>query len=564
MSSPNDFRALVVDDEAVVRRLIAKALQNEGIHCDLAADGSEAAELASQSHYDLVVTDLRMPIKHGYAFALEMLNSEVRPVIFVLTGVVDPRLAKDLIARGVDDVLHKPIDLDIMATKAKALMARKGSGGNSTRAAASDSLLVDDDETPQGCQPIGLESLNQKMSEVATVLPISRAALDVYHMTRSCDWHISQIAAAIKRDASLAAEILKLANSSLYNASQQRVVNLDQAVMRIGQQRTGELAITVNALANLTPAALPWMDVELTWLRSMAAGVALEEIIELGGHKEVGDDLSISAMMYSLGRVALGVLFPKHYKWMIEQCWRTEEPLREQERRILPATHVEVLVQLLTSWNIPPDVTLPLKYAADDYAALARLPEPARTRAELVKVAVFIGRLAVGRWETWDLVDVPPAAVLERLGISKTAHAIAQVRTSVAKLAGFCPGGERKPVTESKPSQRIPIAYCSLLADREDLLAELLPSIGFELQYCTRAELRELSERSLVNALDASATLLAASRGSGEIVVIADRERAATFANFASVIAVPCSFGRFRDGLTSPTTQPSRQPALTG
>jgi DNA-binding response OmpR family regulator len=563
MSSPGMYRALVVDDETLVRKLIAKALQSEGIECDLAADGSEAAALASQSRYDLIVTDLRMPIKHGYAFALEMLNSEDRPVIIVLTGVVDPRLAKDLFARGVDDVLHKPIDPELVATKAKALVARRGSSSNSARSTASASLLVDE-ESPQGCQPIRLENLNHKMSEIATVLPISRAALDVYHMTRTCDWHISQIAAAIKRDPSLATEILKLANSSFYNAAQKRVVKLDQAVMHIGQQRTGELAIAVNALASLTPGALPWMDVELTWLRSMAASVALEALIDLGGHKEVGDDLSISAMMYPLGRVVLGVLFPKHYAWMIEQCWRTGEPLREQERRLLPTTHVEVLAQLLATWQIPPDVTLPLKYAVDDYAAIARLSEPARTRAELVKAAVFIGRLAVGRWETWDLVEFPPAAVLERLGISKPTNIVAQVRANVAKLAGFCPGGAAKPVLDRDASQRIPIAYCPLLTDREDLLAELLPSIGFELEHCTRAELRELGDRSVVNALDASPTLLAASRSNGETVVIAERERAATFAKFASVISVPCSFGRFRDGLASQPTQQNRQPVLTG
>jgi CheY-like chemotaxis protein len=39
MSSPSVYRALVVDDESLIRRLIAKALQSEGIECDLAAEG---------------------------------------------------------------------------------------------------------------------------------------------------------------------------------------------------------------------------------------------------------------------------------------------------------------------------------------------------------------------------------------------------------------------------------------------------------------------------------------------------------------------------------------------
>ena len=108
--------------------------------------------------------------------------------------------------------------------------------------------------------------------------------------------------------------------------------------------------------------------------------MALETIIDIGGHEAVESGLPLSAIMHPLGRVVLGVLFPLHYERMVEQCWRTEESLHEQERRILPMPHVEVLAQLLSTWQIPPDVALPLKHSKDSYSALARLPEPVKKK----------------------------------------------------------------------------------------------------------------------------------------------------------------------------------------
>jgi DNA-binding response OmpR family regulator/HD-like signal output (HDOD) protein len=560
MSLGKKPRALVVDDELIIRSLVAKALDKEGFDCDTAADGEDATRRSAATHYDLVITDLRMPNKHGYALVVDVLNVQRRPTIIVHTGVTEPKLAKDLFSRGVDDIVYKPIDAALLAARAKALFERRAAASaahehaDSAESAKSEPAPAGASEHESPDEPITLPRLNQKLAGVSAVLPISKAALDVYHMTRNCDWRISQIAAAIQRDASLAAEVLKLANSSFYNPSSQRVINLEQAVMRIGQKRIGELAIAVNALSALTPNAIPWLDLELAWMRSMAAGVAIESLLEIGNHQALEDGLPLSATMYPLGRVVLGMMFPGHYRAMIDHCWHAGESLREQERRMLPTSHAEVLAHLLTTWCIPPDVCLPLKYSVDNYAALARHSEPARTKAELVKVAVLLGRLAVDRWESWDLVELPPAGVLERLGLDNAGALVRQIRADVSKLAGFCPGGA---ATEPAPALAQPalgqsVAYCTLSNTQADVLAELLPSVGIQPVHCELSELRSLSEPTLVNGLDSNATRFAAHRNSsGTTVVVTDREHVETFSRFAPTVGLPCAHSRFRDALLS-------------
>lgn len=118
------YRALVVDDEVQVRQLTMRALTDEGFRCHAAADGAEALQMADENRYDLVVADLRMPRAHGHALAAHLLLRDIRPVIIVVTGLLEPQLTKDLLARGVDDIVFKPIDYKLFAIKAKALVKR--------------------------------------------------------------------------------------------------------------------------------------------------------------------------------------------------------------------------------------------------------------------------------------------------------------------------------------------------------------------------------------------------------------------------------------------------------
>jgi len=113
-------RALLVDDSDEIRDVYSYALRQEGMECDEAADGVIAENLLRLNRYDVVVTDLRMPRKHGHKLVQELLDSPRPPLIVVLTGVAEARLTADLIRRGVADVMYKPIAPDVFAAKVRA------------------------------------------------------------------------------------------------------------------------------------------------------------------------------------------------------------------------------------------------------------------------------------------------------------------------------------------------------------------------------------------------------------------------------------------------------------
>lgn len=118
----SSYLALIVDDEPVIRQASARAFRTAGFLCDLANDGRTALELARDRRYDLVVTDLQMPEINGHQLSLEFLGQANRPVLIVVTGVLEERLERDLRARGVDEVFFKPVDYSIVASQAISLV----------------------------------------------------------------------------------------------------------------------------------------------------------------------------------------------------------------------------------------------------------------------------------------------------------------------------------------------------------------------------------------------------------------------------------------------------------
>ncbi|MBI4615747.1 MAG: response regulator [Planctomycetes bacterium] len=116
--------ALVIDDDPALLALVARAMRGEGFVCETAEDGEVATKKLSARRYDVVVVDLRMPKLHGHAVAVELLKSSPGTMIVVLTGLIEPKLARDLIARGVEDIVFKPTDPFVFAAKAKALLQR--------------------------------------------------------------------------------------------------------------------------------------------------------------------------------------------------------------------------------------------------------------------------------------------------------------------------------------------------------------------------------------------------------------------------------------------------------
>ncbi|MFP3927285.1 MAG: response regulator [Desulfobacteraceae bacterium] len=79
-------RVLVVDDEEAVRRLMVRILSMEGYEVHTVQDGATALYHLEQKHFDLVVTDYKMPKMNGLEFAGQVRSRFPNLPIMVVTG----------------------------------------------------------------------------------------------------------------------------------------------------------------------------------------------------------------------------------------------------------------------------------------------------------------------------------------------------------------------------------------------------------------------------------------------------------------------------------------------
>jgi two-component system, cell cycle response regulator CpdR len=122
-------RVLIADDEDSMRALVARAIAMDGHGTVTAQDGAEALEILTRERgaFDLLLTDIQMPIMDGIALALSAARDFPDLTILLMTGFADQRERASNLSAIAHDVITKPFAVaDIRTAVADALASRRG------------------------------------------------------------------------------------------------------------------------------------------------------------------------------------------------------------------------------------------------------------------------------------------------------------------------------------------------------------------------------------------------------------------------------------------------------
>lgn len=119
------MRLLLVEDEPRVAHFIAKGLREQSYAVDVAADGEDALFRLSINDYDLVILDVMLPKKDGFAVCRELRQQRLHIPVLMLTArdAVDDRVQG--LDSGADDYLVKPFEFKELLARVRALLRRK-------------------------------------------------------------------------------------------------------------------------------------------------------------------------------------------------------------------------------------------------------------------------------------------------------------------------------------------------------------------------------------------------------------------------------------------------------
>jgi heavy metal response regulator len=118
------MRVLLVEDDVRIANFVAKGLRENAYAVDTAADGEAGLYQAEINEYDVIILDVMLPKKDGFAVCRELREKEIKTPVLMLTArdaVEDKILGLDF---GADDYLTKPFAFNELLARIRALLRR--------------------------------------------------------------------------------------------------------------------------------------------------------------------------------------------------------------------------------------------------------------------------------------------------------------------------------------------------------------------------------------------------------------------------------------------------------
>jgi two-component system, cell cycle response regulator CpdR len=122
-------KILIAEDEESLRAMCARGLTLSGHEVMTASDGSDALDILKRENgeFDLLLTDIRMPIMDGIALALASARDFPDLAILLMTGYADQRERAHGLDALIHDVIAKPFTLAVLRSAVdEALTVKAG------------------------------------------------------------------------------------------------------------------------------------------------------------------------------------------------------------------------------------------------------------------------------------------------------------------------------------------------------------------------------------------------------------------------------------------------------
>ena len=118
------MRVLLAEDDQRIGNFIIKGLRENAYAVDMATDGEDALYQAAINTYDVIILDVMMPVKDGFAVCRELRREGIKTPILMLTArdaTDDKIFGLDF---GADDYLTKPFEFGELLARLRALLRR--------------------------------------------------------------------------------------------------------------------------------------------------------------------------------------------------------------------------------------------------------------------------------------------------------------------------------------------------------------------------------------------------------------------------------------------------------
>lgn len=320
-------RVLFVDDEAPVLEGLRTRLHrlHTKWHMDFVGSGALALERMQAGPYDVIVTDMRMPVMDGAKLLGSVNERWPETIRIVLSGYGELEQAVRLVPFA-HQYLSKPCQPQQLENVIdRCLMLHE--------------LLS---------RP-GLRSLVGRVRCLPTLPKIYSTLQRVVKDEKAS---VAEVAKIVSADSALAARVLQIVNSAFFRLAR-RISNIEQAVSYLGFQAIRNLAMSVEIFSRWSGGACSGLDVEALQKHVHAVAAAASA---LTARMAIADDALLAGLLHDIGYWVLAQECPSDLSQAVTLAGNEAIPLHEAESRVLGASHAEIGAYLLGLWGLPHSV----------------------------------------------------------------------------------------------------------------------------------------------------------------------------------------------------------------
>jgi len=318
-------RVLFVDDEPQVLQGLRTSLYARRKEWDMhfAAGGAQAMELMRASHFDVLVTDLRMPSVNGTALVAWTRTNSPDTIRVVLSGYADDEQSGQLVSIA-HRYLSKPCEPMQLEECVDRCLATRG--------------LIQSDE------------LRTRLGSVGTLppMPATFAALQLALTDPTIDSR--KIAAIVQKDTAIAAKVLQACNSAFFRLPR-RVASIQQAVSYLGLSTVRSMVLSAELFSTgqSVCAALNLGQLQRHAFSVAAVARSLSRDIDRA------DEAFLAGLLHDVGFLLLGRLFKDQMQLALEAS-AAGMALAEAEHKYVGVDHGTAGAYLLGLWGLPFEV----------------------------------------------------------------------------------------------------------------------------------------------------------------------------------------------------------------
>jgi putative nucleotidyltransferase with HDIG domain len=208
-----------------------------------------------------------------------------------------------------------------------------------------------------------LKSLPASQAILKPLLDLLRQPLD--------DIEIPKVVELVSYEKTIAAQLLRIANSPLY-ARSSTVDSIQNAVFTVGVQRIEDILLT-HCFSKLVAPDKWVVDPGVFWRHSFGCALVCKEFATRIGYQDT-DKAYLCGLLHDIGIIVNSLVATDDYRQALASAVKWGRPLDEQERDTLGFTHSESGLILARAWQLPPAVIEVIEWHHNPGAAPATNP----------------------------------------------------------------------------------------------------------------------------------------------------------------------------------------------